>query len=326
MKSQKRHTADRIVISKTIYTPQTFVEALTGHCFHFDGDNIIEKIHQILVDEGIEEKDNELWDYAFDEIEHIAENKIQVVLVDVSGFDHEGNWKVLHRWFEVTGYEHCFLEEECYDEKYRIVDFGDENHLRIPLKEIDCSKLGYFDALEISCWNLVKEYCYYLGLGLISEEENNISFDIAKGIQDHILECFERAGVNFHFGNSEEKIASSERNAVIAIQEVFAKHHILDGYVLTGIRNAHNTKTSWWLSKDGYMHAIYCFSTYGPDYCQQIEVNHQLQNISEYIVILERVLTKTVCAEIPTTPKLTVNKKPSRSFRTCSGNQEGLKV
>lgn len=43
---------------------------------------------------------NPIWDYPFVEIDHIVENKLNVVLVDISGYG-EGEWKTEYRWFEV---------------------------------------------------------------------------------------------------------------------------------------------------------------------------------------------------------------------------------
>ena len=80
----------------------------------------------------------------------------------------------------------------------KVVEFGDECVISIPAKPIDCSKLGYFDELEYDCWDLVKKYCDRLGIEIKS---GDISFDIAKGIQDHVIEQFQNAGVEFNFNN-----------------------------------------------------------------------------------------------------------------------------
>lgn len=82
--------------------------------------------------------------------------------------------------------------------KRQVVDFGDECKISIPVEPIDCSKLGYFDELEYDCWDLVKKYCEKFGIEIKS---GDISFDIAKGIQDHIIEQFQNAGVEFNFNN-----------------------------------------------------------------------------------------------------------------------------
>ena len=81
------------------------------------------------------------------------------------------------------------------------VPLGDEHEVKIPEKPIDCSQLEYFDELEESCWTLFKSYCEYFGLKLINEDddEDAISFDIAKGIQEHILKVLQNAGVKFTF-------------------------------------------------------------------------------------------------------------------------------
>lgn len=101
------------------------------------------------------------------------------------------------------------------DTHMKTVPFGDECEIQIPEKPIDCSKMGFFDELEYDCWDLIKKYCERFGIEIKS---GDISFDIAKGIQDHIIGQFQRAGVVFSFGedadetttlvlNKEEKMA-----------------------------------------------------------------------------------------------------------------------
>jgi hypothetical protein len=87
-----------------------------------------------------------------------------------------------------------------------IVQFGDDSFIVIPSEPIECSKLGYFDDLEYDCWELVKKYCDKLGIQILPNEdgEQSISFDIAKGIQDHILSTLEDTGVNFKFTQPDE--------------------------------------------------------------------------------------------------------------------------
>lgn len=101
------------------------------------------------------------------------------------------------------------------DTPMKTVPFGDECEIQIPEKSIDCSKMGFFDELEYDCWDLIKKYCERFGIEIKS---GDISFDIAKGIQDHIIGQFQRDGVVFSFGedadetttlilNKEEKMA-----------------------------------------------------------------------------------------------------------------------
>lgn len=85
--------------------------------------------------------------------------------------------------------------------KDEYVDFGDGCQIKLPEKPVDCSRLGYFDELEEECWRLVKQYCATFGIEMQPQEDGEapISFDIAKGIQDYILEQLQEAGVRFNF-------------------------------------------------------------------------------------------------------------------------------
>ena len=115
-----------------------------------------------------------------------------------------------------------FLERRCnqgtpytmnfhkgLDNKHE-VQFGDEGFLLVPNKPIDCSKLGYFDAMEEECWELIKSYAERLGIDILPGEdgEEAINFDLAKRIQDTILNEFMMAGVEMKF--SDEGIGNSE--------------------------------------------------------------------------------------------------------------------
>ena len=86
-----------MVKSEKLFTPQSYVEALTGNCYVFGSDNVCEQISNVL----LLNKMPNLFDYPLSEIDHIVENKIDVVLVDVSCFDKHGTWHYEYRWFEV---------------------------------------------------------------------------------------------------------------------------------------------------------------------------------------------------------------------------------
>ena len=86
-----------MVKSEKLFTPQSDVEALTGNCYVFGSDNVCEQISNVL----LLNKMPNLFDYPLSEIDHIVENKIDVVLVDVSCFDKHGIWHYEYRWFEV---------------------------------------------------------------------------------------------------------------------------------------------------------------------------------------------------------------------------------
>lgn len=88
-----------MVKSNKIYSPQNYLEAVTGKCYIINGENDVDFIQEILVQNGYNDT---LWDYPLSEIDHIVENKLDVVLVDcmvvnaeTDEFEHE------YRWFEV---------------------------------------------------------------------------------------------------------------------------------------------------------------------------------------------------------------------------------
>lgn len=102
-----------MVLTNTIYNPQVFVEALTDNCYIFSGDNDAYTIHKLLAQNGIETEDNPLWDYPLSEIEHIVENDINVVLVEIVYFDEDDVFQREYRWFEIPEeYADRFKEEE----------------------------------------------------------------------------------------------------------------------------------------------------------------------------------------------------------------------
>lgn len=94
-----------MVLSKDIYSPQRYIESLTEHCYILGNNtSILEEIQSLLCLNDFED----LWNYPLNEIGHIVENRINVVLVDVSDIDDEsGNWVQEYRWFEVP--------ESCID-------------------------------------------------------------------------------------------------------------------------------------------------------------------------------------------------------------------
>ena len=79
-----------MVRSQNLYSPQNYCEKMTGFCYGFHQDDTVAEIEAVLRKHGLE---SEHWSYPLDEIEHIVENDINVVLVDVSGFDKQGVWR-----------------------------------------------------------------------------------------------------------------------------------------------------------------------------------------------------------------------------------------
>ena len=86
-----------MVKSEHIYAPQNYVGAVTGNYYFFKHkEHPADEIQYLLQMNGYE-----LWDYPLTEIDHIVENEINVVLVDVSHYNAKGEFITEFRWFEV---------------------------------------------------------------------------------------------------------------------------------------------------------------------------------------------------------------------------------
>ena len=90
-----------MVVTNKLYSPQEFVEILTGKYYIIDCDDDIENIHALLIHEGVESEENPLWDYPLNEIDHIVLNGINVVLVDVIVANDYDEFEHELRWFEI---------------------------------------------------------------------------------------------------------------------------------------------------------------------------------------------------------------------------------
>lgn len=93
------------VKSEKIYTPQQYICAVTGLCFYFPEEDTIAEIQDKLDRYCFDNLGN----YPLTEIDHIVENQLNVVLVDVSGFYGGSEIKPQYRWYEVPD---DFKEEE----------------------------------------------------------------------------------------------------------------------------------------------------------------------------------------------------------------------
>ena len=97
------------VRSEKIYTPQQYINAVTGHCFCFQQEDTIAEIQDKLDRYCFDT----LWSYPLAEIDHIVENDLSVVLVDVSGFYGGKTIAPQYRWYEVPD---DFKEEGTADD------------------------------------------------------------------------------------------------------------------------------------------------------------------------------------------------------------------
>lgn len=84
-----------------------------------------------------------------------------------------------------------------YNNNYAV--FGDEAMLKLPennrvlIETLENS--GAFDELENECWELIKSYIAAFDCKLT--DEDGISFDLAKQLQNYIIQMFVSAGVQF---------------------------------------------------------------------------------------------------------------------------------
>lgn len=84
--------------------------------------------------------------------------------------------------------------------------FGDSAELELPKEpvvfngDVDCSLDELVDELEVDCWELIKDYAALFDCKIVPNEysdENDISYDVAKSLQNSIIQMFRSAGVKF---------------------------------------------------------------------------------------------------------------------------------
>ena len=87
-----------MVKSEKIYSPQNYLEAITGECYIIHGDDDIDSIDKILR----RTFNRSFWNYPLSEIDHIVENELDVVLVECMVYNEEKEeFEHVYRWFEV---------------------------------------------------------------------------------------------------------------------------------------------------------------------------------------------------------------------------------
>lgn len=90
----------KIVRYEGAYSPQNYVEMVTGQCYLFQTDkfsDVIAEIQHLLGINGYRFRD-----YPLSEIAGIIEKELDVVLVKLAGEDSSGEWRTVYHWFEVT--------------------------------------------------------------------------------------------------------------------------------------------------------------------------------------------------------------------------------
>lgn len=108
--------------------------------------------------------------------------------------------KELVHFYEIKKVDYD-LFPSIYPDEYRddYAVFGDEVILKLPKNNavfIDALENGCaFDELEDECWGLIKSYIAAFDCKLT--EEDSISFDLAKQLQNYIIQMFMAAGIKF---------------------------------------------------------------------------------------------------------------------------------
>lgn len=88
-----------MVKSEKMFSPAEYIAAVTGKYYiMFRDDKPVDEVVRDILNE------NDLsgfWDYPLSEIDHIVENKLNVVLVDCGEYNSDMAWQENYRWFEV---------------------------------------------------------------------------------------------------------------------------------------------------------------------------------------------------------------------------------
>ena len=93
-----------IVKSEKIYSPQSYLEKMTGLYYIIPIDKPVVEFIETVLDETFGE--GTFWSHSFSDIEEIVENKLNVVLVDCTDSEYNSQTdtvelKPCYRWFEV---------------------------------------------------------------------------------------------------------------------------------------------------------------------------------------------------------------------------------
>lgn len=90
-----------MIVSNKIYSAQKYLEIVLDKTYIISGDNDIEFVERML-----EVHEKCLWNYPLNEINHVLENDLDVILVDYMVYNNETHeYEHVYRWSEVDGFE-----------------------------------------------------------------------------------------------------------------------------------------------------------------------------------------------------------------------------
>lgn len=149
-----------MIKSEKLYSPREYLEAVTGFYYLVKGNDDVAFIQNALKENNLEE----FWDYPMGEINHIAENDIDVVLVDCTVYSEKTKeYKHVYRWFEVPGDFKDGIEEDSEGDKE-----NEEDSVNMTFEEFVAKLANSNDSFED----------IYTGLGLdIVECIGNMVYD-----------------------------------------------------------------------------------------------------------------------------------------------------
>lgn len=128
-------------------------------------------------------------------IDNLSDNDFYEVMLEIGKMNKLQGKEIQNTAEFIKWLDNVLREIANLPEKGNIKPFGDECEINVPDEPVNCSSLNYFDKLEYDCWNLIQNYANKFGIKI----EGEISFDLAKEIQDCIIRQFENAGVKFKF-------------------------------------------------------------------------------------------------------------------------------
>lgn len=91
----------KCVKSNQLYSPQAYIEKLTGNYYVLDKDDTVAEIHKLLKLNNVETDERPFLDYPMNEIEEVIAKEVSVVFVDVTYINDNCEMIYEYRWFEV---------------------------------------------------------------------------------------------------------------------------------------------------------------------------------------------------------------------------------
>lgn len=227
------------------------------------------------------------WSNACGELHHHGEYELN----DISELPEELQRAYTTLWVEGYG---CLEYLAEYDGKYYIAlisefddDFAKNNELSMD-ELYETVKKNAFALYEKELFN---NTVLVIGKETGINECHEFIFLVPAMESKNVYDAIEN---EIYVNIWKDKIENEKK--VLTLQEVNGhkirmadESYVIDEtYVLTPVKNAFNPKTSYWMAKDGFTVAYYCFTA-----DTKREVEYMIKNIDGYIEYFEHSLTKS---------------------------------